>query len=171
MERRIKNPDYPGSPIVQAAELIILVSHPTAVQKYALKPSLWARIKGRRAEWTWAAIKMYGDAGKMVAILPPAYYAAGCEELGLNLSTLLDERTFPSTGYFGIRYALEHFPADEWDVEIAGFGWQGWHNHTWDPEREWVARRAGERNIKIWPAGEESKPKYAKKDRYSRKKA
>ncbi|WP_245429594.1 glycosyltransferase family 29 protein [Mesorhizobium sp. DCY119] len=170
MERRLKDPKYPTSPIVQAAEFVFLVSHPTAVQKYSLKPSLWARIKGRRAEWTWASLTMYGDAGKTVAILPPDNYEAGCLELGLDLSVLLDDRTFPTTGYFGIRYALERMPAETWDVEIAGFGWQGWKNHTWDQEREWVQRKAKERNIKIWPAGEDWKPKYAKKDRYSRKK-
>jgi hypothetical protein len=168
MERRLKDPNYPTSPIVQAAEFVILVSHPTAVQKYALKPSLWARIKGRRAEWTWASMTMFGNAGKTVAILPPTYYEAGCIELGLDLSQLLDDRTFPTTGYFGIRYALEHLPAEKWDVEIAGFSWQGWKNHTWNQEKEWILRKAEERNIRIWQAGDDWKPKYAKKDRYSR---
>jgi hypothetical protein len=78
-------------------------------------------------------------------------------------------RTFPSTGYFGIRYALEQCPADEWDVEIAGFSWQGWQRHAWADERSWLERKVAERNIHIWPAGDDQKPKYAKKRKHAKK--
>lgn len=169
MKRRLDNPSYPTSPIVQAAELVILVSHPIAVEKYARKESLWARIKGRRDEWTWASINMFGGAGKMVAILPVSEYEAGCRELGLEPSELAERRVIPSTGYFGIRYALEQCPADQWDVEIAGFSWQGWQRHAWADERSWLERKVAERNIHIWPAGDDQKPKYAKKRKHAKK--
>lgn len=48
MARRLKNPDYPGSPIVQAAQLVFLVSHPIAVENYGHKPRLLSRLGGRR---------------------------------------------------------------------------------------------------------------------------
>lgn len=169
MKRRLDNPSYPTSPIVQAAELVILASHPIAVEKYAPKLSLLARIKGRRAEWTWACINMFGNAGKMVAVMPVSDYEDGCRELGLEPSLLLKIRTFPSTGYFGIRYALQQCPADEWDVEIAGFSWQGWQRHAWADERSWLERKVAERNIHIWPAGDDQKPKYAKKRKHAKK--
>jgi hypothetical protein len=169
MKRRLDDPNYPKSPIVQAAELVVLASHPTAVEKYAPKLSLLARLKGRRAEWTWACINMFGNAGKMVAVMPVSDYEAGCRELGLEPSELLKVRTFPSTGYFGIRYALQQCPADEWDVEIAGFSWQGWQRHAWADERSWLERKVEERNIRIWPAGDDQKPKYQKKRKHAKK--
>jgi hypothetical protein len=157
MQRRLKNPDYPTSPIVQAADLVILVSHPIAVQKYGLRPNFLSWIKGRRAEWTWPALMMYGAAGKTVAVLPPAFYEEGCLELGLEPYSLIKIRRFPSTGYFGIRYALARLPADEWDVEIAGFDWQGWQRHAWGDERAWIEGKAKERNIRIWPTEDEKR--------------
>lgn len=169
MKRRLDDPHYPKSPIVQAAEWVILASHPTAVEKYAPKLSLLARLKGRRAEWTWACINMFGNAGKMVAVMPVSDYEAGCRELGLEPSELLKVRTFPSTGYFGIRYALQQCPAEEWDVEIAGFSWQGWQRHAWADERSWLERKVAERNIHIWPAGDDQKPKYQKKRKHAKK--
>jgi len=168
MERRLNMPGYFTSPLVQAADMVFLVSHPTTVDKYFLKPSLWARIKGRRAEFTWEAIRKFGDAGKTVAILPSTDYTAGCIELGLDPAKVHDERTFPTTGFLGMRYAFARMTAEEWDVEIAGFSWQGWQNHTWDRERQWIEAKTKERSIKIWQAGDDWKPKYAKKDRYSR---
>ncbi|WP_235912067.1 hypothetical protein [Mesorhizobium xinjiangense] len=164
MQRRLNDPKYPKSPIVQAAELVILLSHPTAVEKFGLKPNWWQRVRGRRAEWTWASLMMYGNAGKMIAVLPPNEYEEGCIELGLDPSMVLENRTFPSTGYFGIRYALARLPADEWDVEIAGFSWQGWHRHTWGDERAWIEQKVNERNIHVWPAGDDWKPKYGKRE-------
>jgi hypothetical protein len=169
MKRRLDDPNYPTSPIVQATELVILASHPIVVEKYAPKVSLLARIKGRRTEWTWACINMFGNAGKMVAVMPVSDYEAGCRELGLEPSLLQKVRTFPSTGYFGIRYALEQCPADEWDVEIAGFSWQGWQRHAWADERSWLERKVAERNIHIWPAGDDQKPKYAKNRKHAKK--
>ncbi|MEQ1950021.1 glycosyltransferase family 29 protein [Mesorhizobium yinganensis] len=163
MKRRLDNPDYPTSPIVQAAGLVILAFHPISIEKYAPKVSLWAQMKGRRTEWTWASINLFGGAGKMVAILPVTDYEAGCRELGLEPSTLVERRTYPSTGYFGIRYALEQCPADQWDVEIAGFSWQGWQKHAWADERSWLERKVAERNIHVWPAGDDQKPKYKRK--------
>jgi hypothetical protein len=47
-------------------------------------------------------------------------------------------RIFPSTGYFGLYYCLQRFPADEWDIKLCGFSWEGWKRHSWDGERRWV---------------------------------
>lgn len=150
MQRRLNNPNYPSSPIVQAAEMVFLVNHPISVKKYGLQPKFLSRLKGRRAEWTWAALMMYGAAGKMVTVLPPTFYEESCLELGADAAIMLERRTFPSTGYFGIRFALARLPADRWDVEIAGFSWQGWQRHAWADERAWVEKKARERNIRIW---------------------
>ncbi|WP_309083171.1 glycosyltransferase family 29 protein [Chelativorans sp.] len=157
MERRLKNRDYPTSPIVQAAELVFLVNHPLSVEKYGLKPKLLSRIKGRRAEWTWPALMMYGKAGRTVAILSPSFYEESCRDLGLEPEETLEKRVFPSTGYLGIRYTLEKLPPEEWDVEIAGFSWQGWQRHTWDYERAWIERKLAGRAIHIWPSADDTR--------------
>ncbi|MCT8998433.1 glycosyltransferase family 29 protein [Chelativorans intermedius] len=157
MRRRLKNPDYPKSPIVQSAELVFLVIHPIAVEKYTLKPNFISRLRGRRAEWTWASLMMYGKAGKTVAVLPPSFYEESCRDLGIDPVESLKHRIFPSTGYLGIRYALEKLPAEEWRVEIAGFSWQGWKKHAWNYERDWIERKAAEREIRLWPSKDDER--------------
>jgi len=148
MQRRLEDPQYPTSPIVQAADLVFLAYHPKIVRKYFKKPNVLSWLRGRRADWTKATIAMFSEAGKTVALLPPSYYEAGCAELGLTRNKMTS--VFPSTGYFGIRYALERLTADEWDVEIAGFSWDGWRRHTWGDERAWVMRKVEERKIHLW---------------------
>lgn len=153
MRRRLRAPGYPSSPFVQNADLVFLVYHPTIVRKYFIKPNILSRLKGKRTDWTQATLDMFAEAGKTVALLPPDNYKAGCAELGLSAPLLTS--VFPSTGYFGIRYTLERLPAAEWDVEIAGFSWQGWKRHAWGNEREWVAQKAKERNIRVWSGDED----------------
>lgn len=148
MQRRLSDPGYPASPIVQAADIVFLVYHPRILRDYFRQPNLLSRLKGRRRDWTDATLTMFGEAGKTVAILPPSFYREGCAELGLPRTMLT--QVFPSTGYFGIRYALSHLPPAEWDVEIAGFSWEGWKRHAWADERAWIMRKANERSIRFW---------------------
>lgn len=153
MQRRLRDPAYAVSPIVQAADLVFFVYHPRIIRQYVLKPNILSRLKGRRANWTGPALEMFGNAGKSVVILASAYYEKACAELGVFDEML--SSVFPSTGYFGIRYALERFPPDAWDVEICGFSWQGWKRHAWGDERAWVERKAKERPIRFWLIGED----------------
>ncbi|WP_313958393.1 hypothetical protein [Chelativorans salis] len=148
MQRRLNDPNYPTSPIVRAADMVFFLYHPTIIRNYFIQPNFLSRLKGRRGDWTQDALAMFGEAGKTVAILPPTYYEEGCAELGLTSAMLTS--VFPSSGYFGIRYALERLPAEEWDVEIAGFSWQGWKRHAWGDEQAWVKQKVGERSIRIW---------------------
>jgi hypothetical protein len=165
MKRRLDDPAYPTSPIVQAAEMVVLAFHPMVVAKYSKKQSFFSRIRGKRSDWTGASIDALGGAGKAVTILPVTDYEAGCRELGLEASTLVERGIYPSTGFFGIRYALERCPADEWDVEIAGFSWQGWQRHAWADERSWLENWIVERRIHLWAAGDDRKPKYENRRR------
>ncbi len=140
MQRRMK-PDYLQLPTVKAAREVIFPFHPLAIQRYFRKPNLLSRLMGRRIDLTQEAIAFLGGAGKVVRILPPQFYEEGCRELGLDEGRM--KELFPSTGYFGIRYALEHFNAPEWRIEICGFSWQGWSKHAWLDERRWVGERLG----------------------------
>lgn len=151
MQRRLRDPDYWTSPIVTAADTVFFVYHPTIIRNYVGKPNILSRLKGRRADWTGAGIIAFGRIGKTVTILPPTYYEAASAEIGVTRERL--KKIFPSTGYFGIRYALEHFPAEDWDVEICGFSWEGWKRHAWGDERAWVEKKAKERPMRIWLAG------------------
>jgi hypothetical protein len=54
------------------------------------------------------------------------------------------QKLFPSTGFLGVRYALERFPAPEWGVELRGFNWTGWKRHDWEREKNWVKRKGEE---------------------------
>lgn len=148
MQRRLRDPDYWTSPIVTAARKVFFVYHPTIIRNYVAKPNMLSRMKGRRADWTEAALIAFGRVGKTVVILPPTYYEDASAEIGVTKDRLT--AIFPSTGYFGIRYALQRFPAQEWNVEICGFSWEGWKRHAWGDERAWVERKAEERSIRFW---------------------
>lgn len=148
MQRRVNDPAYPVSPIVQAADLVFFVYHPRIIRDHVIKPNILSRLKGRRADWTGPALEMFGEAGKSVVILSSAYYEEACAAIGVTGDRL--SSTFPSTGYFGIRYALERMPAEDWDVEICGFSWQGWKRHAWSDERAWFERMAEHRPIRFW---------------------
>lgn len=148
MQRRIEDPAYVASPIVRAARWVFLTYHPIAVARYQVKPNILSRIKGRRADWTRAALDMFGKAGKDVVILPVTFYEEGCAELGIPVSEMT--KVFPSTGYFGIRYVLREFATQEWDVHICGFTWEGWKRHAWGDERRWVQAMAEKHAITVW---------------------
>lgn len=147
MQRRLVNPDYVRSPIVSAAGTIFFVYHPLTISHYLIRPNPLSWLRGRRADWTRAALDMFGKAGKEVVILPPGLYEAGCAELGLPKDKM--RTVFPSTGFFGIRYVLGRFGPD-WQIHICGFSWQGWKRHAWADERAWVEARCRERNITVW---------------------
>jgi hypothetical protein len=148
MQRRLKNDAYWTSPIVAAAHTVFFVYHPTIIRAYAVKPNVLSRLKGRRADWTGEALARFGAIGKFVTVVPPPYYELASAEIGVSRDKLAS--VFPSTGYFGIRYALETFGANEWDVEICGFSWQGWKRHAWGDERSWVERKSCERAMRVW---------------------
>ncbi|KXF78662.1 hypothetical protein ATN84_02435 [Paramesorhizobium deserti] len=137
MQRRLDDPDFPHSPIFVAAKEIMLAYHPRIIEKYFIKPNILSRLKGRRVDWTWRAIDEFGAAGKEIRVMPPQFYLAGCQELGLPEAKM--HEVFPSTGYFGIWYILQHFPREAWDIRLCGFSWEGWKRHAWADERKWVA--------------------------------
>lgn len=148
MERRLKDPGYVVSPIVQAARTVIFTYHPITIDRYLIRPNILSRLKGRRSDWTDAALQMFGRAGKEVLILPPVFYEDGCRALGVPDDEMT--RLFPSTGYFGIRYVLEHFSTADWQIHICGFTWEGWKRHAWMQERGWVEAQVEEHGIRVW---------------------
>lgn len=148
MQRRIENPAYVESPIVRASRWIFFVYHPIVARRYQVKPNLLSRLKGRRTDWTAAALDMFGRAGKDVVILPSTFYEEGCAELGIPADRM--DKVFPSTGYFGIRYVLREFSEREWDVHICGFSWEGWKRHAWGDERRWAEALAERGRVRVW---------------------
>ncbi|MCT8998435.1 hypothetical protein [Chelativorans intermedius] len=120
---------------------MILPYHPSVITRYHPKPDPLSRLKGRRADWTGRAVEVFGRAGKEVAILPPRFYEECCEELGIGAEER--RRTFPSTGFLAIAYAMDKFRRTEWAISLFGFGWRGWKRTDWEMERKWVERRIG----------------------------
>jgi len=137
MQRRLMNPCYLELPTFKEAREVIFPYHPLIIKRYFIKPNPLTWLKGRRADFTFGALKVLGDAGKTIRILPPQFYEEGCRELGLEKAAMTV--VFPSTGFFGIRYALQHFPASAWHIVICGFSWEGWSRHAWLDERRWVS--------------------------------
>lgn len=150
MQRRILNPEYAHSPIVRAADFVFFAYHPMTIRNYLIKPNILSRLSGRKADWTPAALDMFGRSGKKIVILPPSYYEEGCDMLAIPEQ---ERRTvFPTTGFFGIRYTLERFVGGEWDIHICGFSWEGWKRHAWNAERDWLVRQVEERKLTLWRA-------------------
>lgn len=145
MQRRLEDPKLVGSPIFQAAKEVIFAYHPSVVAQYFRKPNPLSRLGGRRADWTARALMQFGGAGKEIRIMPPQFYERGCRELGVPADKM--HEVFPSTGFFGIWYALERHPAPEWVAELCGFTWQGWQRHAWADEQAWIAERVNQGRI------------------------
>lgn len=145
MQRRLNDPKLISSPIFQNAREVMLAYHPQIIARYFRNPNLLARLGGRRADWTVPSIEKFGGAGKEIRIMPPQFYEAGCQELGVPTDKMRE--VFPSTGFFGIWRALREFPADTWRIEVCGFSWSGWRRHAWGDERAWVAARVAEGRI------------------------
>ncbi|WP_244642357.1 hypothetical protein [Phyllobacterium sp. 628] len=136
MQRRLSDPLFLQSPILQAAEQVILAYHPHIIARYFPKPNPLSQIKGRRSDWTMETVKALGAVGKANTILPVQFYLNGCRELGLPEAQM--GKVFPSTGYFGIYYVLNHKQFANWDISVCGFSWQGWKRHAWADEQQWV---------------------------------
>lgn len=141
MRLRLQNPHYLDLPTVRAARQVVLPYHPVVIARYFEQPNLLSRLRGKRTDLTMPTVDRLGRAGKTVSILPPQFYEDGCHELGLHGARM--KSVFPSTGYFGIRYAILHFDPARWKLEICGFSWQGWASHAWADERRWVRERMG----------------------------
>lgn len=139
MQRRLSNPKFLASPMVQDAKEVILAYHPLIIRRYFPKPTFLSWLKGRRQDWTLPTILALGDHGKSSIVLPASFYYEGCSSLGLPKEKL--GKVFPSTGYFGIYYTLSRFPASEWDFTLCGFGWSGWKKHAWGDERKWIEEK------------------------------
>lgn len=137
MQRRLRDPGYFRSAIVQAAREIVFPYHPYAIRTWMHRPNLLSRLRGRRADWTLEAVYAMGMAGKEVRIMPPSFYEEGCAELGISPDRM--HNLFPSTGYLGLRYVFNEFPDHR--VEICGFSWEGWKRHAWADERGWVEKK------------------------------
>lgn len=152
MERRLRDPKLIPSAIFQNAGEIMLAYHPAIIRRYFRAPHLLSRLKGRRTDWTLPTIEKFGAAGKEIRIMPVQFYLDGCRELGVPEEKM--HEIFPSTGYFGIRHALNTFPMDRWRLELCGFSWSGWRRHAWGDERRWVEARVEKELIRIIDAAE-----------------
>lgn len=147
MQRRLRDPGFLASPTFQAAKEVMLAYHPSIIRNYHPKPNALSWLKGRRSDWTRQTIEHVGAAGKPIRIMPPQFYVEGCAELGLSETEM--HHVFPSTGYFGISYCIQTFPAAEWDIHLCGFSWEGWKRHAWDGEKRWVERHVASGRLRI----------------------
>ncbi|MBA8837367.1 hypothetical protein [Ochrobactrum sp. RH2CCR150] len=147
MQRRLRDPGFVQTPTFKAAKEVMLAYHPSIMRLYHPKPNILSRLKGRRSDWTVETIEVVGGAGKEIRLMPPQFYIDGCKELGVDEENL--SKVFPSTGFFGIWHMLGKCPAENWDVKLCGFTWEGWKRHTWGDERSWVERQVATGRISI----------------------
>ncbi|MDH7784651.1 hypothetical protein QBD01_000651 [Ochrobactrum sp. 19YEA23] len=147
MQRRLRDPGFVQTPTFKAAKEVMLAYHPSIMRLYHPKPNILSRLKGRRSDWTVETIEVVGGAGKEIRLMPPQFYIDGCKELGVDEGNL--SKVFPSTGFFGIWHMLGECPAENWDVKLCGFTWEGWKRHTWGDERSWVERQVATGRISI----------------------
>ena len=147
MQRRIQDPSFVASVIFRDASRLILPYHPDVIARYHPRPNILSRLKGRKSDWTAEAISVFGRHGKEVSVLPLQFYEECCAELGIAEGDR--RRLFPSTGFIGIRYAIEIYPAPEWQIDLYGFSWEGWKRHAWSGERAWIAERIRDGSLRL----------------------
>ncbi|RJG44328.1 glycosyltransferase family 29 protein [Mesorhizobium sp. DCY119] len=151
MQRRLEDPALIESPIFRATKELMFAYHPHIIARYFRRPNILSQLKGRRTDWTLPAIEKFGAAGKEIRIMPPQFYMEGCRVLGVPADKM--HEVFPSTGFFGIWHALEHYSAQEWRIEVCGFTWQGWQRHAWADERRWVGEQVDQGRIVLIDEG------------------
>lgn len=140
MQLMLEDTDFLHSVYLQETQDIIFVYHPSIIRRYFKKPLVTSRLfNGRRADWTSAGIDRLGKTGKPVTVMPPQFYLSACRDIGIYDELLYKQ--FPSTGYLGIWDLLHRLPAEEWQIKLCGFGWQGWKRHNWERERKWVSTK------------------------------
>lgn len=137
-QRHVQDPQFLLTLTFRAAREVMFVYHPSIIRRYHPKPNILSRLKGHRDDWTMQTIEVVGNAGKPIRIMPPEFYIDGCLELGITEENM--RKIFPSTGFLGIWHMLKQCPAEDWDIRICGFTWQGWKRHAWTAERAWVER-------------------------------
>jgi len=143
MQLKLASQQFLHSPFLQAAGEVILVYHPAIIRRFFKSPLITSRLlHGRKRDWTWEVIEKIGILGKKITILPPQFYLQACSALGIEAEQM--KTLFPSTGYLGIRYILQKFSFDEWNITLTGFSWQGWKRHAWQREEDWVRARIEE---------------------------
>lgn len=147
MRRWLSGPDYLNSPIVRNTPEILCPLHPAIIRRYHPQPNFLSRLRGRRADWTVAAIETFGQCGKKVSVLPAQDYLAACDALAIPEPQR--RRVFPSTGFIGIWLALRDFAAEAWEIELCGFAWQGWKRHAWEVEQLWITRQVEEGRLTL----------------------
>lgn len=147
MQQWITDPAFLETEIVRNTPEILFAFHPSIIRRFHHHPNFLSRLKGRRADWTIQGVDYFGQAGKIIRIMPSQYYFDVCKELGITGKQMKD--IFPSTGFFGIWLALRQNETREWDIKICGFGWQGWKRHNWAAERQWVEERIKEGKLSI----------------------
>jgi hypothetical protein len=145
MEARLKNDAYWQSSYFQDSHLIVLPYHPSIIRDYHPRPNLLSRLKGRRADWTEQTSEKIAALGKTASVLPREFYLSTCDELGLARGQL--HTVFPSAGILGIRYALQEFKSEQWQVGYCGFSFEGWKRHAWPNERAWVAQKVRQNKL------------------------
>lgn len=137
MQQKLTDPSFRSSIFFQKAKQIVLVYHPTIMEKYFKKPNLISRcFSGRKLDWTADGVEIFGRLGKDVTIKSYQFYIDACHELDISGNQLRE--TFPSTGYLGIWDCLKKFDFNEWDICLCGFTWEGWKRHNWTREESWV---------------------------------
>jgi len=140
MQALLRDHAFLSSQFVNSAGDIVLVYHPAIMRAYFKKPFVTSRIlHGRKVDWTTEAIDLLGQQGKPVTVMPSSFYLKACEAIGISGPALYQQ--FPSTGYLGIQAMLQSLPAQDWQIKLCGFSWQGWKGHNWENERKWVAKK------------------------------
>lgn len=143
MQTKLYDSAFIVSPFFENADELVFVYHPQILRRYFKRPFIASRVfKRRKVDWTREAIDILGGSGKMITILPPQFYLAACRDIGIEGEKLYQQ--FPSTGYLGIWRALREFWPAEWQINIVGFGFEGWRRHNWNDERLWVMKRVKE---------------------------
>jgi hypothetical protein len=94
-----------------------------------IKPISRARFKQTNyCDWILARNDL---TDKNIIHFGSSHYLSACKDLNITETSNLE----PSSGYLAIKYIIENYPTDSYEITLFGFTFSGSNSHAWNEEK------------------------------------
>ncbi len=120
-------------PFFTSTQTIMMPYAGSIVSRYMKKPNILSRLKGRKPDYSKDIASVATAFGKMTDTLTDEAYMYAAGLLGIAGDDL--KQFFPSSGFLATLHTISQTGADDWPVNLFGFGFSGWKRHKWAEEK------------------------------------